>query len=165
MVSLSRSQIAVHAKSHSGMPVAWMISSNATEGTITYFLSQLRARHPDVKPKWVMSDKDRAQMNSVQQIFPESQLRLCWWHVLHAWQQHFVTAHYPTLWILLKQWVRLTDQAEFDKRWEDIKAVVPVSLIAYLEKEWLGDRDLWSAVFRKGRSILELGDTNMLVEA
>jgi hypothetical protein len=147
------------------MPVAWMISSNATQETVTFFLFKLRAASPHVKPKWVMSDKDRAQMNSIRRIFPEAQLLLCWWHVLHAWQQHFVTVHHPELWELLKAWIRIPNQSEFDEQWERIKVIGPPSVVAYLETEWLGEQKLWSAVARTGRSIRELGDTNMLVEA
>jgi hypothetical protein len=112
-----------------------------------------------------MSDKNYPQMNSVRRVYPESRLLLCWWHVLHAWQQHFVTSHYPELWDLLKGWIRLTEEATFEQQWEKIKKIAPESVVTYLTKEWLGDRDLWSAVARKGRSVLELGDTNMLVEA
>jgi hypothetical protein len=146
------------------MPVAWMISSNATKDTVTFFLMRLWIASPDVILKRVMSDKDRAQMNSVKQVYPESHLLLCWWHVLHAWQQHFVTAHHPELWALLKAWVRLTDDSLFERQWEKIRQIAPESVVQYLENEWMGDRHLWSAVSRKGRSVLELGDTNMLVE-
>jgi hypothetical protein len=51
-----------------------MISSNAQEETITYFLFTLRVANPSVKPKWIMSDKDRAEMNSIRHVFPESKL-------------------------------------------------------------------------------------------
>ena len=86
------------------MPIAWMISSNATEATIDYFLAMLWAQNPGVIPKCLMSDFDKGQMNAVCRCYPESQLLLCWWHVAHAWQQHFVTAHYKDLWAELKQW-------------------------------------------------------------
>jgi hypothetical protein len=54
---------------------------------------------------------------------------------------------------------------EFDRQWEKIEKIAPASVVEYLKTEWLGDRDLWSAVERTGRSMKELGDTNMLVEA
>src|SRR3954451_5044644 len=142
-----------------------MISSNAHQETLTFLLRKLRDGNPDVKPKRIMSDKDRAQMNSVRLVYPESQLLLCWWHVLHAWQQHFVTSQHPELWKLLKAWVRITDQEGFDRQWEAIKNVAPASVIQYLEMEWWGDRTLWAAITRKDRSVFELSDTNMLVEA
>ncbi|KAJ6529259.1 hypothetical protein B0H19DRAFT_872253, partial [Mycena capillaripes] len=43
----------------------------------------------------------------------------------------------------------------------------PPSFIAYLETNWLSDRDveIWSAKFRRERHVFELGDTNMLVES
>lgn len=82
-----------------------MISSNATEVTIDYFLATLWKQNPDIIPAKFMSDNDKAQLNAIRHRYPESQLFLCWWHVLHAWQEHFVTNHFPELWDLLKGWV------------------------------------------------------------
>jgi hypothetical protein len=149
----------------SGMPIAWMVSSNAHQETLTFLLRTIRASNPEIRPKRIMSDKDRAQMNSIRLIYPESKLLLCWWHVLHAWQQHFVTSQHPELWALLKAWVRITDQETFDKQWQAIKEIAPASVVRYLEMEWCVDTSLWSAVACKDCSVLELSDTNMLVEA
>jgi hypothetical protein len=44
----------------------WMISSNATEATIDFFLTQLRLRNPKVILSIFMSDHDWGQMNAVQ---------------------------------------------------------------------------------------------------
>lgn len=148
-----------------GMPAAWMISSNGQEETIDYFLNTIRTLHPTVIPKRFMSDKDRAQLNAIQRRYAESCLLLCWWHVLHAWQQHFVTCHHPELWELLKKWVRITDEVDFETSWDKIKAIAPPSMIEYLQTNWLDERHLWSAVYRQDRTIFEMSDTNMLVEA
>lgn len=150
-----------------GMPAAWMLASNGTEVTIDYFLSLLRKAHPNIKPLKFMSDKDWAQLNAILRRYPESRLLLCWWHVLHAWQQHFSIVHFPELWTLLKGWIRITDDTEFDTRLEEIKAIAPQSFMAYLETNWLKERDIemWSARFRRNRSVFELCDTNMLVES
>ncbi|KAJ7938711.1 hypothetical protein B0H13DRAFT_1583399, partial [Mycena leptocephala] len=45
--------------------------------------------------------------------------------------------------------------------------IAPPSVIAYLEKNWLSQRDveMWSARYCRDRSIFELCDTNMLVES
>jgi hypothetical protein len=84
-----------------------------------------------------------------------------------VWQQHFSITHYPELWALLKGWIRITGDTEFDVRWEEIKCIAPPSVIAYLEKNWLSQHDveMWSARYRRDRSIFELCDTNMLVES
>ncbi|KAJ7436515.1 hypothetical protein B0H11DRAFT_1754820 [Mycena galericulata] len=146
------------------MPAAWMLASNGTEVTIDYFLSLLRKTHPNIKPRKFMSDKDWAQLNAIFRRYPESHVLLCWWHVLHAWQQHFSIVHHPELWELLKGWIRITGDAEFSARWDEIKALAPPSVISYLETNWLSDRDveMWSAKFRRDRNVFELGDTNML---
>lgn len=142
-----------------------MISSNATEVTIDYFLKHLISRNPSTIPQTFMSDKDRGQMNAIRERYPKSRLLLCWWHVLHAWQAHFNTAEFPELWTLMKGWIRITDKEEFDKRWEEIQVIAPSSVREYLEKNWMDEIELWSAVYRTDRTIFEEGDTNMLVEA
>jgi hypothetical protein len=85
-----------------------------------------------------MSDFDWCQLNSISRRYPKARLFLCWWHVLHAWQHHFVTQYYPELWELLKRWIRITDQAEFDACWEEIQTLAPASVIEYLQTYWMG---------------------------
>jgi hypothetical protein len=149
-----------------GIPVGWMLSSNAKEVTTDFFLGKLRERNPDIIPEKWMSDFDKGQINSIRKKYPESKdIFLCWWHVLHAWQQHFIVSHYPELWALLKEWLRITDPDKFDEKWVEIQAAAPDSVIAYLTKTWMPVKHMWSAVFRAGRSIWQVSDTNMLVEA
>jgi len=150
-----------------GMPAAWMISSNGTEGTINFFLQSIRTRNLTVIPEYFMSDKDHAQMNAIKRQYPKSAILLCWWHVLHAWQQHFVIIAYPEVWDLLKKWIRVTHRAEFWQQWERIKILAPESVIEYLQTYWMGDENikLWSAIYRADRNVFQLCDTNMLVEA
>ena len=149
------------------MPIAWMISSNATEPTIDFFLATIRVQNPKVIPKQIMSDFDKGQLNRIEAQYPKSQQLLCWWHVPHAWQQHFVTAHYPELWETLKKWYRITDEAEFNSCWKKIQSLTPDSFIEYINTYWLLDhvKKLWSGIHHKNCTIFELGDTNMLVEA
>jgi hypothetical protein len=111
------------------MPAAWMLASNGTEVTIDYFLVLLRKANPSIKPRKFMSDKDWAQLNAIVRRYPESHVLLCWWHVLHAWQQHFSIIHYPELWTLLKDWIRITDDAKFEAYLKKIKSAGPCKLL------------------------------------
>ena len=142
-----------------------MVSSNGKEATIKFFLVAVRARNPTVVPALFMSDFAWEQLNSIRAHYPESQLVLCWWHVLHAWQQHFTVAHYPDMWVLLKKWIRLTDCREFMDCWVKIQKLAPSRFILYLENTWLKNWCMWSATECQNRTIFELSDTNMLVEA
>ena len=56
--------------------------------------------------------------------------------------------------------------AEFHSLWENIcnNPSVSQSVIKYLTTEWIPVVHMWSKVARKGRSIYEEGDTNMLIE-
>ena len=147
-----------------GFPAAWMVSSNATEVTIDFFLACLRKQNLNVIPKKFMSDQDSAQMNAIQHQYIESQLFLCWWHVLHSWQQHLIISHYPALWDLLKKWVRVEEDDEFEVYWTKIKLLAPQSFIEYIETYWLPVKALWSAVAWKNQMVFELCNMNMLVE-
>ena len=102
-----------------------MVSSNPTEVTIDFFPLTLWKQNPKVILNEFMSDQDHGQMNVVQRQYSESILYLCWWHVLHAWQQHFVTTQFPKLWELLKKWISVTDDDEFEAYWMKIRALAP----------------------------------------
>ncbi len=119
------------------MPAAWMISSNGTEDTISFFLQLVQTQNPGLFPEIFMSDKDHAQMNAIKSCYPKSTLLLCWWHVLHAWQQHFVVSSFPALWDILKKWIQITDPVEFWEYWSEIKFLAPKSMIEYLQSYWL----------------------------
>ncbi|KAF5342494.1 hypothetical protein D9611_001695 [Ephemerocybe angulata] len=130
-----------------GFPACWMISSNATEDTISFLLSQLRSHFPETVPEYFMSDKDDAQLNSLKKHYPKSTIFLCWWHVLHNWYQRFNTLAFPEVWKKLKAWIRITDYTEFMDMWAKIKAEAPKSLSQYLETNWMNDIKPWSAVY------------------
>lgn len=152
-----------------GVPLAWMLANEGTEAMFKHFLRTFRTANPEAIPRFFMSDKDRAQMNAISVVYPEPQtkLLLCWWHVLHAWQQHFRITEFPELWTLLKSWIRIADPTEFEAHWLKIQQLeeAPPSFIKYLKTNWMNETQLWSAVYRKSRSIHELSDTNMLIEA
>ncbi|KAJ7716040.1 hypothetical protein DFH07DRAFT_762575 [Mycena maculata] len=141
-----------------------MISSDATEVTVDWFFVTFRQLNWEVIPLRIMCGHDRATMNVVWRRFIESQLLLCWWHVPHAWQKHFCIAHYPELWAEMKCWFRITDPDEFLVCWARIQELAPESVVTYLVRTWLVDKELWSAIYRQDRNIFELSDTNMLVE-
>jgi hypothetical protein len=153
--------------SHLGVPVAWMLASNGTTATIAFFLQWVRDASPSVQPAVIMTDRDQAQINAIEAIYPRSTVNLCTWHVLRAMRSHFNTNQYPVLWDKVKAWVKTNDQIEFARLWVEISAdpSAPQSFIAYLKAQWLPVTPKWSRVLRKGRSIYEEGDTNMLIEA
>ncbi|KAJ7779821.1 hypothetical protein B0H16DRAFT_1359575 [Mycena metata] len=144
-----------------------MLASSGTEATIAYFLRLHRGRNPLIIPRNIMSDFDWAQLNALLREYWEAFLWLCWWHCLHAWQKHLHIATYPELWTLLKGWIRITDINEFNATWAKIQLIAPNEFVKYLKDFWMKDRvvRMWSAVYRKDRTIFENCDTNMLIEA
>ena len=144
-----------------------MIASNGTAETIGYFIFLVRGRSPLIIPRWLMSDRDLAQIKALKRYFSTSKILLCWWHVLHAWQQHLVTSQHSLLWVKLKAWIRVECPKEFEDVWLEIQRLAPTDFLGYLVEYWMTDefRPMWSGVYRKNRQIYEKSDTNMLVEA
>ncbi|KIK00486.1 hypothetical protein K443DRAFT_100253 [Laccaria amethystina LaAM-08-1] len=151
-----------------------MITSNGTAETIGYFISLLREHSPLIIPHWLMTDHNLVQINALRCYFPTSMILLCWWHVLHAWQQHLIISQNVELWDKLKAWVWIECLKKFEATWLEIQRLVPTAfrnyLIHYYEslvQYWMTDkfRAMWSAVNRKDRAIFERSDTNMLLEA
>ncbi|KAE9389420.1 hypothetical protein BT96DRAFT_834937, partial [Gymnopus androsaceus JB14] len=148
------------------LPAFLLASNNETE-TLTFYLKTLRACHPDIHPDYFMLDRDQSMINALRIVYPLVFLLLCWWHVLHAWQQHFSTTAYPELWEKLKAWIRVTDTDTFHSMKAEIFALAPQSFREYLETYWLTDSFLpmWSAAYRTKRSIFQDINTNMITEA
>ena len=123
-------------------------------------------------PHIVMTDHDHAQINAVHRVYWEATVLFCWWHVLHAWQQHFHIPDHLELWEQLKSWICIKDRTEFTSAWQEIsrrtvEEFADSTFHDYLCSTW-GAEDIvkmWSAVFRIDCSILEDCDTNMLIEA
>jgi hypothetical protein len=150
-----------------GVPVTWMIASNGTTDTIAFFIHWVRDTSPAVWPAVIMTDCNRAQINMLKAIYPDSQILLYKWHVLRAMQSHFNTNEFPDLWAKVKVFVNASESGVFAKLWVEISndPSVPQSFVQYMRSEWLPEAKMWSLVMRKNRSILEEGDTNMLLEA
>ncbi|PBK82623.1 hypothetical protein ARMGADRAFT_946208, partial [Armillaria gallica] len=138
------------------MPVAWMMSSDGTQPTIEFYLRTVRSETPAVIPKEFMTDRDHAQINAIEHIYPESTVRWCKWHVLHAWRQHFCIPQFPVLWDLLQKWIRASTHHDFDSIWQLILNLdaheCPPSVIAYLKEYWINFKHYWSAVYRQERT-------------
>ncbi|XDV36723.1 hypothetical protein PO909_006453 [Leuciscus waleckii] len=66
-----------------GVPVAYIITSSETQETLTLALQRLRPLFPK-PPRCFMVDKDMSEINALNDVFPESDVLLCWYHVLQA---------------------------------------------------------------------------------
>ena len=102
-------------------------------------------------PMIIMSDCDKAQMNAVDAVYPDSKLLLCWWHVLHAIQMHFHMEEFLEVWDCICKWVKMPDQSRFDVLWQwfQTDTSVPQSLVDYLKINWMTIVLLWSGTMRK----------------
>jgi hypothetical protein len=114
-----------------------------------------------------MTDCDRTQINALKAVYLDSQILLCKWHVLHMMQSYFNTNKFPDLWAKVKAFVNASESGVFSKLWVEIlnDPLVPQSFVQYIRSEWLPEVKMWSLVMQKNRSILEKGDTNILLKA
>ena len=144
-----------------------MLSSNGTTDTIAFFVNWVKEASPDVQPKIIMTDHDQAQIKALGMVYPESWILLCLWHVLRVFRAHFITDKFKSLWDKVKKWVKTEDHAAFKAIWKEISTdpKVPKSFVEYLEANWMSNSDMWTVSTRSERSILEEGDTNMLIKA
>ena len=84
--------------------------------------------------------------------------------LINTWRQHFVITHYPEMWEVLKGWICLKEEDEFEACWQKILSLAPDSVIEYLKAYWLPVKPWWSAVYLKNPMVFKEGNTNMLVE-
>jgi len=103
-----------------GVLVTWMLSSNGTTGTISFFLNWVKTASPAVQPSIIMMDHDLAQIKAIKAIYPDSQIFLCIWHVLCAIRSHFVLEKFQSLWAKVKSLVKTEDSHKFDRIWTEI---------------------------------------------
>lgn len=123
-----------------GIPVAWALTDSGTTETLGYLLKLVRERNPTIIPKHIMTDRDAALIAACTTWYSEALHFLCWWHVLHAWQQHFVISQHEVLWTKLKLWIRVTDPSMFNDIWIEIQAIAPSAFLAYLVEYWMPDK-------------------------
>ena len=114
-----------------------------------------------------MTDRDLAQIKAIKEVYSDSQIFLCIWHVLRAMRSHFVPDLFQTLWGKVKILVKTKDSQEFQRIWAEISTdpSIPESFVQYLNTEWKPRSHMWSISYRSDRTLLEEGDTNMLIEA
>ena len=61
---------------------------------ITRFLRDLKAKGK-IHPRFVMTDKDMAQINSIRAVWPAAGVQLCYWHLKRAVKKHLASAKKP----------------------------------------------------------------------
>ncbi|XP_055070281.2 uncharacterized protein [Misgurnus anguillicaudatus] len=65
-----------------GVPIAFIITSSEKEATLVMALQQFKRVCP--APRCFMVDKDMCEINALRKVFSESDILLCWYHVMQA---------------------------------------------------------------------------------
>jgi hypothetical protein len=79
------------------VPVTWMLVSNGTTNTISFFVCWVRDMSPAVWLAVIMTDCDCTQINMLKAVYPDSQILLYKWHVLRTMRSHFNTNEFLDL--------------------------------------------------------------------
>jgi MULE transposase domain len=130
------------------VPVAWILISNATIDTISFFIGWVKDGSLAVQPSIIITDYNQVQIAVIQEVYLESQTFLCTWHMLQAMQCHFSTYEFLALWNKIKIWVKTENLADFYQIWDEILNDLsnPDSFIQYLKENWMPVTHLWSRV-------------------
>jgi hypothetical protein len=93
-----------------------------------------------------MTDRDQAQMAAIEEVYLQSRIFLCTWHVLHAMVAHFSTSVHPALWEKIKKWVKTDSWAEFNQIKDEIldDPFTSASFVVYLKQSWIPIVHQWS---------------------
>jgi len=128
-----------------------MLVSNGMTDTIVFFVGWVRDMSLVVQLVVIMTNHDHAQIKVLRIVYPDSQILLCKWHVLHAIQLHFNTNEFLDLWAKVKTFVNTSELADFARLWVEIlnDPSVPQSFMQYMKTEWLPEVKMWSIVLRK----------------
>jgi hypothetical protein len=90
-----------------------MLTSNTMIPMITFFLKWIKDASPSIRPVILMTDHNQAQITALQTVYPQSQVLLCTWHVLHTMWSYFATNEFPDLWDNIKAWVKTNNLTDF----------------------------------------------------
>ena len=133
---------------------------------IKYFLNFVKLQSLEILLVVIMTDHDKAQMNAILAVYPDSMVLICWWHMLYAIQMHFCMEEFTEPWECIWEWIKTANQPKFDSMWEWIQTnpLVPKSFVDYLQNNWMGIVPLRSGIYREMCLIFQEGDTNMLIE-
>jgi hypothetical protein len=72
-----------------GQPVAWFVIKGESEQEMLPIFQVLKQRHPNLKPKYFMTDCADAYWNTWRSVFGQDTKRLwCKWHIWRAWTRH-----------------------------------------------------------------------------
>ncbi|XP_077864593.1 uncharacterized protein LOC102808709 [Saccoglossus kowalevskii] len=76
--------VMVHNNAGHGVPVAYVIISKETKEVLERCFSKIRDSCDSVYPRVIMVDKDITEISALRCTFPNSDILLCWFHVLQA---------------------------------------------------------------------------------
>ena len=143
-----------------------MISSSTTSSVIAAWLQSIKMQCPAICPEYFMSDNDSAEHKAINDVYPDSRILLCWWHVIKDWKRkiHGVVPKNEQDALFQKLKFLLTTSRDFEVDVKIVQQLANPEFNLYFERTWLPKKDLWAFEFRQDRSILQSSNTNMLIE-
>jgi hypothetical protein len=167
-----------------GQPVAWFLIKGESEAEMTPIFSALKERHPNQRPKYLMSDCAESFWNSWVAVFGKNGTSHLWckWHVWRAWTRYITKVpdvkRQRELRQMLKNLVQAPTMQDFNVMYfafEQVMTQPSFTMISkekdrpsrtfgeYFDREYIrnGQSQLWS---RYGRLDCDIS-TNMHLES
>jgi hypothetical protein len=135
-----------------------------------------------------MSDKDLGQLAALRAIFPSTQVLLCQWHVIEAWNRQFPRTKWSEVHSQWHALLHINTPEKFNMSWDLLELLVtahetternvasngqsysnpyPRKAHSYFRDNWMTPaiNKLWPDCFRQGREIAQAANTNNYCES
>ncbi|KAG0618725.1 hypothetical protein M758_4G088100 [Ceratodon purpureus] len=165
---------------HNGVPVAFVLTSKCAEVNLTPWMRALNERMVEEKPDWepaaFIVDCAQGEINAINDVWPETKIFLCLWHVRRAWQKNScykIADHGRRATIMKELGLMMYDRnsrpgvegQEWAKsRIEDLEKKYPqeMEFWAYMKEYWVDKAHMWVVGFRNLKYCGQ--DTNAAIE-
>ncbi|XP_072051312.1 uncharacterized protein [Amphiura filiformis] len=139
-----------------GVPVAFIITSSEQEDVLVTALRSLR-KETQFYPRAFIVDKDYAEINALAEVYPESKVLMCWFHVLQAVYRWMIRKESGIAGEenkvirseVISMMTKLKNQSKEDNFKEKASQLMDKfkkypKLQRYIEENWISISDMWA---------------------
>ena len=152
-----------------GRVVAHALLKNERQQTLRHFLHQFKRLNPSVEQtKIFLVDKDFNEMALIKELWPDSDIFLCLFHVLKTLQLKIsslqITAdEKDKLKKLCQEVVYARSEKQYDEAYSNLQKEAPPQFTTYFTENWHNCNDMWAEFSR--RRVSHMGNRTSRVES
>ena len=149
-----------------GRVVAHALLKNERQQTLRHFLHQFKRLNPSVEQtKIFLVDKDFNEMALIKELWPDSDIFLCLFHVLKTLQLKIsslqITAdEKDKLKKLCQEVVYARSEKQYDEAYSNLQKEAPPQFTTYFTENWHNCNDMWAEFSRRRVSHMGNRTTN-----